>query len=260
MEQGISTEVVGSNQHRERPTLIRVFYSVFVEFFTDIGKGVFGFFSRFIVLVWDCLKFIWRPDAEYHEIAKDKTLKNAKYTFQFIIIITSITVFLIKQNIVQSTDDLKEAYGNDVFQYIMEFIFFLAYVAIFFLVMILLVLLGRLLRQIFKPIETRDVTDKVFIHLNNIFFLFTIIFAFLQKLDSENQALLANDSETWAIHFAWFFGSPLLIIVFTFFIRLVMINHAKKTKAVVYGFVVPSIIYAFLWLCGFFIVALFSGI
>lgn len=247
-------------QHKERSTFIRVFYSVFVEFFTDIGLSIFGFFKRYIILVWDCLKFIWRPDAEYHETAKDKTLKNAKYTFQFILIITSITIFLIKQDVIQTTDDLKKVYGNDILQYIMEFIFFIAYVIFYFAIMTSLVLVGRLLRRIFKPIETRDVTDKVFIHLNNIFFLFTTIFAFIRKFDESYKKLLADDPSTWFIDFFIFFGIPLFLIVFTFFVRLVIINHAKKGKAIVYGLIVPTIIYVLLGLCGIFIVALFTGI
>lgn len=252
--------MVQHKQHKERSTFVRVFYSVFVEFFTDIGKTIFGFFKRYIILIWDCLKFIWRPDAEYHEKAKDKTLTNAKHTFQFILIITSITIFLIKQNIIQSADDLKEAYNNDVIQYTLEFMFFLGYVILFFLVMSLLVLIGRLLRKIFKPIETRDVTDKVFIHLNNIFFLLTTIYAFIRKFDPTDKQLLAEYPIGWMINFFWLLGIPLFIVVFTFFIRLVIINHAKNGKAIVYSLIVPSIIYVLLSLCGFFIAAFFTGI
>lgn len=243
--------------HKERPTFVRVYYSVFIEFFTDIGKSVLGFFIRYFRLIWDCLKFVWRPDAEYHEKIKDKTLKNAKYTFQLILILTSIIIFLIKRGVVQSGGNLKEVYGDDIQQYTIEGFFFLAYAASFFFVMTLLILIGRLLRVIFKPIEDRDVTDRVFIHLNNIFFLFSVIFSFINKFNSSYGQLFSNDFFEWLAKFGLFFWVSLFILIFTFFIRLVIINHAKGGKALVYGLIVPLIICIFLGICGLVVAFLF---
>ena len=202
---------------KEKHIVLQLFKQVFVDFFVEIFTGVFGFFKRYILLIWNCIKFLWKPNADEHTKANAKTITNAKETFEFILIITGITLFLIKQNWMESTDELKEIYGNDLGQYATEFTLFILYSLAFFIVMIVLILLGRLLRLLFKAIEPRDVTDKVFINLNNIFFIVTIIYSFVRKFDPYNATDLQNIEPAW--YAIWFvtYAIPLAVIVFLFF-------------------------------------------
>jgi hypothetical protein len=245
---------------KETPILLQVFKEVFGGFFTGIGKGVFNFFKRYFVLIWNCTKFLWKPNADEHTKANDRTIHNAKETFELILILTAITLFLIKQDVIVSTDELKEIYGNDLGQYAMEFFFFLCYSVIFFVVLTILVLLGRLLHVIFKPIESRDVTDKVFINLNNIFFIITIVYSFIRKFDPYNSTDLQNIEEEW--YAIWFvsYAIPLAVVVFLFFIRLVMINKVTIGRALAYCIITPAITVVILALSGLFLTALFAGI
>lgn len=245
---------------KEKPILLQVFNKVFIGFFADIFRSVYNFFKRYFVLTWNCIKFLWKPNAEEHTKANEATLHNAKETFELILIITTIAIFLIKQGVMESTDDLKQLYGNDLMQYGVEFFLFLFYTVLFFVVLIILVGLGRLLRILFKPIEPRDVTDKVFINLNNIFFIITIIYSFIRKFDPYNATDLQNIEESWYVIWVVTYGVPLTIIVFLFFIRLVMINKLTVGKTVAYGIIAPALTVIILALCGLFITAVFAGI
>ena len=225
---------------KEKPILLRVFYKVFLGFFVEIAAGIFNFFKRYLVLIWKCLTFLWWPNADEHTKANEKTLNNTKETFEFILIITGITLFFIKQGIIVSTEELKNLYGNDISQYLMELFLFLIYSMAFFVVLIILVLVGRLLRKIFKPIETRDVTDKVFINLNNTFFIGTVIYSFVRKFDPSNSTDIKNVDNDWYILWGTYYAIPLAVIVFIFFIRLVSINKLTIGRVFTYGIVAPG--------------------
>jgi hypothetical protein len=262
-EQNIGFE---QKQHKaapiERPILLQIFNKVFIGFFAEIGTGVFHFFKRYLVLISDCLKFLWKPNAEEHTRANEKTLENAKETFEFILIITAITLFLIRQDIIESTAELKELYGNDIGQITIEFLYFLMYALAFFTVLIILVLLGRLLRQLFKPVESRHVTDKIFINLNNIFFLLTTIYAFVKKCDphSRSAALGETDNTQWVEQFFIYYGLPLTCVVFLFFIRLVTINKVTVWRVLTYCIITPTLTTMILAFCGLVIMTFFAYI
>ncbi len=245
---------------KERPILLQLFIEVFLGFFAEIIKGIYGFFRRYFVLIWNCIKFLWKPNADEHTLANANTVNNAKETFELILIITGIAFFLIKQNFLESTDELKSLYGNDVSQYVMELTLFIIYVAFFFVVLIMLVLLGRLLRVLFKPVESRKVTDKVFINLSNIFFIVTVIYSFARKFDPYNATDLQNIEPAW--YAIWFvtYAIPLAVIVFFFFIRLVMINKLTFGRALVYCIIAPAITAIILAFFGLFFTAFFAGI
>jgi len=121
-------------------------------------------------------------------------------------------------------------------------------------------LLGRLLRVLFKPIESRNVTDKVFVNLSNIFFIVTVIYSFIRKFDPYNATDLKNIEPDW--YAIWFvtYAVPLAVIVFLFFIRLVMINKVTFGRALVYCIIAPAITVIILAISGLFFTALFAGI
>ncbi len=262
-EQNLAAENASTNAKpvtakKEKPILLRVFYKVFLGFFADIFGGIFNFFKRYVLLVWHCIKFIWNPNAEEHTRANEQTLSNAKETFELILIITTVMLFLIKQNVLNSSDELKELYGNDIQQYAVEFVLFLAYAAAYFTVLVILVLLGRLLRKVFKPIESKEVTDKLFINLNNIFFIFTTIYAFVKKFDYDSATLLEREDAGWYENFFIYYFIPLAAILILFFIRLVALNKITVGRIFTYCVITPVITAVILGISGLMLTALFA--
>jgi len=263
MQQEMITPITQQNVQDDKPKqkiLVAIFLEVFLGFFRDIALSVWNFFKQYFLLLWFYIRFIANPNADDYEKQREKTLHYSKNTFELILILTGILIFCIKQGWIQSESQSKvEVYNNDIGHWMMQAMLFLVYAACYFVVLFLLVLLGRLLRKIFKPIESSRVTDVVFIHLNNIFFITGAICSFIVRFDNVGSDFMGEDKEYELQYFmiALFntFGIVFAAIMFVFFIRLTMINRLPVLKSVLYITLVPAVIWGFLFLCEIFITA-----
>jgi|GEM_PF-4275533 len=239
----------------QRRILVAIFIEVFLGFFKNLGLGVFNFFKRYGDVIWFSLKFVTYPNAEDVALHRKKAIENSRHTFELILIVTGFVIFLIKQGWINSaSEDNKNALSNDFAQWGIELAFFLYNAIFYFVVLILLVLLGRLLRIIFSAIETAAVTDLVFIHLNNIYFLLATIGGFVMRLNN-NISELTTDEDYGDYVWRLFnqFGIILAVVIFLFFTRWVMINKLTMAKKILYITIVPAIVWLFLFICQFMI-------
>ncbi|MES2774041.1 MAG: hypothetical protein V4722_07640 [Bacteroidota bacterium] len=252
-------------QAPQRKILLAIFMEVFLGFFAGIAISIWNFFKHYLLLVWFYILFLIKPNAENYDVHRKKAIDNSKSTFQLIMILTAILIFCIKQGwITGASEENTQAYGNDMMAWFMEFVIFIVYAACYFLVLLLLVLLGRLLRKIFSPIESSRVTDLVFIHLNNIFFITAAICSFIIRFDNVASDFLGEDKDYEMEHFQIVlfntFGIPFAIITFLFFIRLTMINKLPALKSIFYVTLVPAIVFGFLLVCEIFISSFMAGL
>lgn len=268
MTPDLTKPIVSKNtleEKAQRKILLAIFLEVFIGFFKGIAQSLWNFLKQYFLLIWFYMRFIVNPNAEDYAVQREKAIKNSKNTFELIVILTAILIFLIKQNVIISASaENKELFNNDLSQWGMEFFIFLIYVVCYFVVLILLVLLGRLLRKIFSPIESSRVTDLVFIHLNNIFFIVGAICSFIIRFENVASDFTGEDNEYETTHFMIVlfntFGIAFAAIVFIFFIRLTMINKLSVGKSIFYFTLVPAIVWTFLFFCELLISAFMAGL
>ncbi|MEO7310791.1 MAG: hypothetical protein ABIX01_10370 [Chitinophagaceae bacterium] len=268
MQEDMITPIVPKEILEDKPQqklLLAIFLEVFVGFFKDIAVSIWDFFKKFILLIWFYLRFIVNPNAEDYWVQREKAIHYSKDTFELILLLTAALIFCIKQGwIVSASTSNTDAYNNDFMQWFMEAVIFLVYAACYFVVLLLLVLLGRLLRKIFSPVESSRVTDLVFVHLNNIFFITAAICSFIIRFDNVASDFEGADKDYEMQHFMIVlfntFGIAFAIIMFIFFVRLTMINKLPLLKSVLYITLVPAIVWAFLFACELFITAFMAGL
>lgn len=260
MQNELQVPIISKLIHKDtslRRILVEIFYEVFLGLFKDIFKAVYGFLKTYVVLILYYLKFIVDPDASDILTHRKKGIENSKHTFELLGILTAVIIFLIKQDYLESYELDSLTYGfdgvdsqNDIEQWVMEFKYFIAYAVCYFPVLCLLVLLGRLLRMIFSPIQPGVVMDLVFIHLNNVFFLIAAISSFIVRLNmsaSELRIVDKYDMQHYLIQLFNSFGIVFGIILLVFFIRLTMLHKISFIKKVIYIIIIPAIVWTFLF-------------
>ena len=249
----------------QRKILLAIFIEVFLGFFKEIALTVWNFFKQYFVLLWFYLRFIIKPDASDYAVHREKAIANSKNTIELTMLLIVTLIFFIKQGLLNSSSkELADIFNNDVSQWVMELFIFIIYAIAYFIVLLLLVLLGRLLRIIFSPIESNKVTDLVFIHLNNIFFITAIICSFIVRFNNVATDFAGEDNSYEIMHFMIelfnSFGIAFAVITFIFFIRLTMINKLSVVKSIFYITLVPAIVWAFLFFCELILSAFLAGL
>jgi len=244
-----------------RKILPAIFLEVFIGFFKDMILATFGLLKKYFELLQFYTLFLLKPKIDNYSLHREKGLRYSKYTFELILIATAVVIFLIKVNVIKSSsDELTELYNNDLAQWGMELVIFLVYTGWYFLVLILLILLGRLLRIIFRPAESAGVTDILFIHLNNIYFILAAAWSFYMRFSYSDRGMDLYDYSHFVIEMTNSFGVVLLIAILVFFIRFAMVNKLTVGKTIIYVTIIPTIAWAFLLGAGLMLSAFMLGL
>lgn len=171
--------IAAENTKKQPAVLSSVFYSIFIETPRDFFGGIFGFFARYIRHFVDGFKYFWKPSLHVPPFEDKDFREDCKRTFEFALIITGALIFMVKMDWIPADTELQGYYGNDIMQMIMELMIFSIFALCYSGFMLISVLMGRLLRLLFRIPASRRETDILFTYLNNSLFSIGVIVSFM---------------------------------------------------------------------------------
>lgn len=218
--------------HDQPPIITSVFRSIFVEIPKEFYFGIKNFFKRFTDLFKDGFKYLKYPSLKVDPFATKDYKENCQHTFEYVLIVVALLIFLIKLDWIYGQDVLKAAYNNDISQAIMQFMIFVIFAVSYFVLIVLSVLLGRIFRLIFKMPVTRHESDILFTYLNNILFIITASIAFIIRcivpvVNVQDEKGDAYEEVTYG--FLAFFIFTFGILIYRWAARLALLNNVKSS-------------------------------
>ena len=245
--------------HDQPPIITSVFRSIFVEIPKEFYLGVRNFFRRFINLFKDGFKYLKYPSLKIDPFATKDYKENCQQTFEYVLLISALLIFLIKLNWVFGEEEMVAVYNNDISQAVIQLYFFLIFAVAYFILIVISALLGRLFRIIFKMPVTRQESDILFTYLNNILFLITSTLAFfLRCIVPFRNVEGILDEAAWAVLIVYLvlFG----IIIYHWAGRVALLNNIKSSSKKSFQIVVTIIATAFFAFCSFVLTSLIWGL
>ena len=245
--------------HDQPPIITSVFRSIFVEIPKEFYVGIRNFFRRFLNLFRDGFKYLKYPSLKIDPFATKDYKENCQQTFEYILLVSALLIFLIKLNWVFGEEDMKAVYNNDILQAVAQLYFFLIFAVAYFILIVFSVLLGRLFRIIYKMPVTRQESDILFTYINNILFLITVSLAFFLRciVPFRNvEGMLDEAAWTILIVYLIIFG----IIIFRWAGRVALLNNIKPSSKRSFQIVVTIIATTFFAFCSFVLTSVIWGL
>ena len=245
--------------HDQPPIITSVFRSIFVEIPKEFYFGIKNFFLRYIRLFKDGFKYLRYPSLKIDPFATKDYKENCQQTFEYVLLISALLIFLVKLDVVFGEEDMKTVYNNDISQAIIQLYIFLIFAVAYFILVVISVLLGRLFRIIYKMPVTRQESDILFTYLNNILFLITSTLAFFLRciVPFRNvQGILNEVAWTMLIAYLGLFG----IIIFRWSQRVSLLNNIKTSSKKSFEIAVTVVATAFFAICSFVLTSVLWGL
>jgi hypothetical protein len=168
----VSTETAPLPEIHEKPIIKWLAKSIFIDTVLEILKGIIHFFAEHIQLLLASFRFIWAP---VHKGTKDEVaelMNRCQAVFGFLLTILGVLIFLVKTNMIDEPNQgLSDVYGNETTNIIMNIVLFVILAVGYFLVQVILILLGRLYRFIASPLPNTAAYDMLYISLGNQVFV-----------------------------------------------------------------------------------------
>lgn len=230
--------------HDQSPIITSVFRTIFVEIPKEFYHGIKNFFSRYANLFKDGFKYLKYPSLKVDPFATKDYKENCQYTFEFLLLVIALLIFLIKLDWIYGVESLKAVYNNDISQAILQFAIFICFAISYFLLIVISVFLGRIFRSLFRIPVTRQESDILFSYLNNILFILTATAAFFVRCIVPVENIEGNETVPYVIMgiFAVGFG----LMVFKWAGRLALLNNMRTSTRISFKIVV-TIVIAFLY-------------
>ena len=218
---------------KQPPVLKSVAKAIVVETAKDFFGSIFGFFMRYIKHFGQCIAYFFVPSLQKKPFHKLDYKQNAQHTFEFVIIVLALVVFMEKLDwIPQTTSDLIEVYGNDLLQKFVELYFFILFASVYLLSAALSIFSGRLFRIMFKPNISRDESDILSNYLNNAFFSIAAAVSFVLRCMA---AMATHEEDSIMIVLVSIFVPVAAIGTLIWAFRFSQLHGLKVGKGILFG-------------------------
>lgn len=177
------------------PVLGTVFRSIFVEVPKDFFASIGNFFKRYFVHFKTVFRYFGRPSLRTTPFNKINFSDHTQHSFEIALLLVAALLFMIKQDWIPADESLKEVYGNDIMEMLMQFFIFVLMALAFFAQLVLSVVCGRIYRALFKVPITKKQTDILFCFLSNSIFSLSALLAFLMRLGGQYEQIRGTDTE-----------------------------------------------------------------
>lgn len=246
--------IVPVNAAKEPPVLGTVFKAVVIETVKDFFSGILGFFYRYIRHFLTSFRYFWSPTLRKEPFDKMDYKENCQHSFELALLVLFMIIFSVKLEwIPQTSPETLNLLNNDLSQMGIQFMWFLIFAFTYFVLAILCIFSGRMLRSVLKIRVTKRESDILFTYLNNAFFSIAAIVALVVRcITSTELSDMQSISEGLMIIF-----TP-MVILFTLIwaIRFIIVNKISFVKGVLF-FLFSVVAYSFLFLSGSLITAIF---
>ena len=250
----ISTQGINS----QPPIITSVFRSIFVETPKDFFNGIKNFFKRYITLFGEGYKYLKYPSLKLDPFATKDYKESCQQTFEMVLIVTALIIFLVKMDVIPVETKLSAAYGNDISQMLMEFFVFVIFAVVYFLMVVCAVLAGRLFRMIFKIPITRHECDILFTYLNNTLFIITLVISFFARCFVKAETV--KDNNTFFLALVIFYMVTMGMLTYRWSLRFTLLNQVPAGRQQSFQISVTLITAFFVGFSGAMITSFMTGL
>ena len=220
--------ISASGIETQPPIITSVFKSIFVETPKDIYVSIKIFFLRYASLFTDAYKYLKSPSLKIKPFSTKDYKESCQHTFELLIIITGILIFMIKLDWIPAQQELQAIYNNDLQQMFFQLMIFVIFAVSYFILIILAVIAGRTYRYLFKIPVTKQEVDILFTYLNNSLFIIMAIVAFLMRCTVKFETVKDNDALPNIVLLVFIFGFGFLI--YRWAKRFAELNNIPQAK------------------------------
>jgi hypothetical protein len=239
--------IAAENVKKQPAVLTSVFRSIFVETPKDFFGGIFGFFARYIRHFIDGFKYFWKPSLQVAPFEDKDFKEDCQRTFEFVLIVTGILIFMAKMNWIPSDEENMELlYSNDIVQMFVELLFFSLFAISYSLFMLITVMVGRLCRLLFSIPAKRRETDILFTYLNNSLFSIAVVVSFIFRCGIHGERVQDDEvfaGNVFAIYFLLF--TPVIILWSIRFVKYHRMSWFRRILFILFTCVFFSIFFAY---------------
>ncbi len=244
--------------HDQPPIITSVFRSIFVETPKNFFAGIRNYFQRIYTFFADGIKYLKYPSLKIDPFATKDYKESCQHTFEFVLIVIAMLIFLIKMDWVYGVEDLKKVYNNDISQALMQFFIFIIFAVSYFVLVVLAVLAGRSYRKMFAIPVTRQESDILFVYLNNTLFTITAALAFILRCIVPYENVAGNDTYSFTVLI--FYLVVFSVMIYRWAGRFALLNNLKISKRPSFQIVVTIATTLFFAFCSFAITFFIWGV
>ncbi len=175
-----AAESLVTDDHKGRKILTLVFKTIIWGTLVDLFNSTFGVLLKYLKHFLLCLHYFWSPDIDRPPFDKFDFNKFCKHSFEAVVLTLVLSVFLVKVGVLAPTnEDMKDQLGSDLFQMGYEWALFLGFAITYFLLIVISITTGRIIRRWLTPNVTKKESDILMITFFNSFFSLTAFTALL---------------------------------------------------------------------------------
>lgn len=242
------------NAVHEPPVLGTVFKAVIIETVKDFFGSIFGFFYRYIRHFLRSFLYFWSPGLRKKPFDKMDYKENCQHSFELALLVLFMIIFAVKLEwIPETSKENLDILNNDLTQMGLQFMWFIIFAIAYFVMAIVCILTGRLLRSLLKIRITKRESDILFVYLNNAFFSISAIIALIIRSIT---SLETTDQETLMNGLLTIITPLVLLFIILWAIRFSIVNKLNFFKSVVF-FTFSVFSYTLLFTLGCYITAVF---
>ena len=236
-----------AEKDKKRHIIFDVFVTIVIGTLQDLFNSTIGVLWKYVKHFALCLHYFWSPDIDRPPFNQFDYKDFCKRSFEAVIITLLISIFAVKVGWLAPTNDfLKEQLGNDIFQMSYEAGAFIAFAITYFLLVLLSVATGRLIRKWLTAHVTLKESDILMVTFFNAFFSLTALTAFVIRLAVPFQY---NDLEIIITGVSVILFFTCLVLTILWAIRFIVLNQVRSWKAVLF-FLVAVIFYTVIYTFG----------
>lgn len=212
----LTAETIPEPELQQKSLLGFLAKSIFVDSILEFFRGIAHFFAVHARLLFDSFRFVWVP---YYKGTKEESaqlMNRCQAVFGFLLTVLGALIFMVKINVLEEPDShLSDMYGNESTGILINVTFFILLAISYYLLQVVLVLLGRLYRLITKPTPNIASNDMLYIHMGNQVFILGALGGLIMRMMHNNTTIDAENNTFFYWGIAFVFFAILHIVIFS---------------------------------------------
>ena len=203
-------------------------------------------------------KYLKYPSLKLDPFATKDYKESCQQTFEMVLIVMALLIFLIKLDIIPVQAKLSATYGNDISQMVLEFLVFVIFAVAYFLMVVCAVMAGRLFRMMFKIPITRHECDILFTYLNNTLFIVTLVISFFARCFVKAETV--KDNSPFFLGLVIFYMLAMGMLTYRWSLRFTLLNQVPAGRQQSFQISVTLITAFFVGFSGAMITSFMTGL
>lgn len=219
---------------KEQHIITIVFVAIIWGTLKDIFRNTIGVLWKFIKHLAFCFLYFWSPDIDRPPFDKFNFKTFCKVSFESVLLVLFISVFMVKADWIPANNDLlKKDMSSEIFQISYELKLFVLFAITYFIIILLTIASGRVIRNWLTPTVSKRESDILMITLFNSFFSLTALAALIIRI---NVNFNDNDLETILSGVIIILFLSCFVLTTIWAIRFIYLNKVQSWKKILFFF------------------------